>query len=285
MKYKDFTITIFRGIGQVMLQKNAITGLVFLIGIFWVFWLYGIGAFIGSLVGTLTAMFLKYNEQDVLDGLYGFNGTLVGIAMLLFFEPTVLTFVILIIAVCVSSIVMNFMHERKLYPYTFPFVLTTWVFVILIKFLNLLPSALLEVMNFAKIDFLSGISLGFSQVFLQASIVTGILFFIAILINSRISSLYALLGSVVGLLVGISFFPSSVTLMSTGFFGFNGVLCGIAFADKRWSSFIFAIIAIVLSVVIVYDFVTLGLIALTAPFVFATWIVIFCKNKFYPVSA
>ncbi len=120
---------------------------------------------------------------------------------------------------------------------------------------------------------------------MQASIVTGILFFIAILINSRISALYALLGSAVGLFAGLLFFPSLINLISIGFFGFNGVLCGIAFADKKWSSFIFAIIAIILSVLIVYGFIAFELIALTAPFVFATWIVMFCKNKIYPVSA
>ncbi len=162
MNYKDFTVTIFRGIGQVMLQKNAITGLVFLGGIFWAFWLYGIGALIGSAVGTLIAMLFKYREQDVLDGFYGFNGTLVGIAFLLFFKPTVLAFVFLVIAVAASSIVMNFMYERKLSPYTFPFVITTWVFVVLIKVLNILPLAVSEAISFAKIEFLSGISLGFS---------------------------------------------------------------------------------------------------------------------------
>lgn len=279
MDYKDFTRSIFRGIGQVMLQNNGITGLIFLIAIFYASWLMGVGALIGALVGTLTGIVLRYKEKDILDGLYGFNGTLVGIALLFFFKPTVLLFITLIIAVVVSAIVMNFMYKTKYSPYTFPFVLTTWLFIFLIKILNIAPSTISEVIQFTHVDILSGISLGFSQVMLQASIITGILFFIAILINSKISAIYALVGSTIGLLTSLLFFPSLLNLINIGIFGFNGVLCGIAFSDKKWNSFIFAVISIILSVSIIYGFIILNLIALTAPFVFATWITMFAKNK------
>ena len=279
LNYKNFTKSIFRGIGQVMLQKNAITGLLFLIGIFYASWLMGIGALMGVFVGTITALILKYEEKDILNGIYGFNGTLVGIALLFFFKPTILLFLLLIIAVIVSTIVMHFMYKNNLSPYTFPFVITTWVFIFLIKILNITPAAISGVLNFTNIDIFSGISLGFSQVMFQASIITGILFFIAILINSRIAAIYALVGSTIGLLTGLLFFPSSINLINLGIFGFNGVLCGIAFSDKKWIYSIFAIISIILSVGIVYGFITLNLIALTAPFVFASWITMFAKNK------
>jgi urea transporter len=214
-----------------------------------------------------------------LAGFYGFNGTLVGIALLFFFKPTALLFIILIIVVVISTIIMNFMHEKKLSLYTFPFVLTAWIFIFLIKWLNLATPTTAKIVEFTQINILSGISLGFSQVMLQTSIVTGILFFIAILINSRISAIYALIGSVVGFLTGWLFFPLLLNLTNIGILGFNGVLCGIAFADRKWNSLLFALIAIFLSVGITYGFITFGLIALTAPFVFATWITMLARNK------
>ena len=70
------------------------------------------------------------------------------------------------------------------------------------------------------------------MVMLQASVITGILFFIGILINSRISAVYALAGSTIGLLTYYCF-PSLINLINIGIFGFNGVLCGIAFSDKK----------------------------------------------------
>lgn len=280
MTPQHFLLSLFRGIGQVMLQNNVLTGLVFLIGVFYASWLMGIGALIGTLAGTLTAWILRYKEEDIREGYYGFNGTLVGIALLFFFKPTVLLFVLLVLAVIFSTLVMNYMHERKLSPYTFPFVLTAWIFVFLINWLNLAAPTIQDTLNFTQINLLSGISLGFSQVMLQASIVTGILFFIAILINSRISVIYALIGSVVGFLTGWLLFPSLLNLTNIGIFGFNGVLCGIAFAEKKWNSFLLGVIAISLSVGIIYGFISFGLTALTAPFVFATWIILFVRNEF-----
>jgi urea transporter len=67
---------------------------------------------------------------------------------------------------------------------------------------------------------------------------------------------------------GLSF---PLNLVNAGIFGFNGVLCGIAFADEKRYPLLYATISIILSVFIVYGMTTLNLIALTAPFVFATW--------------
>ncbi len=279
MNYRDFVKSIFRGVGQVMLQNNAITGLIFLIGIFYASWLMGFGALIGVLIGTMTALILNYKQKDILDGLYGFNGTLVGIALLFFFEPTVLLFIFLVVAVIISTVLMHVMYKNNLSPYTFPFVATTWVFIFVIEIFNIIPSTISEATNYTTINVFSGISLGFSQVMFQASIITGILFFLAILINSRISAIYALIGSVIGLSFSFLFFPSSINLINIGIFGFNGVLCGIAFSEKRWQSVIYAVISIVLSVGIIYGFMSLNLIALTAPFVFATWATLFIRRN------
>ncbi|MCZ7614213.1 MAG: urea transporter [Ignavibacteriaceae bacterium] len=46
---------ILMGLGQVMLQANAITGLLFLIGIFYNSWLLGIAALAGTIVNAVTA--------------------------------------------------------------------------------------------------------------------------------------------------------------------------------------------------------------------------------------
>lgn len=279
MDYKIFTKSLFRGIGQVMFQNNALTGFLFLVGIFCASWLMGVGALIGVLIGTLTALLFGYKEKDITDGLYGFNGVLVSIALLFLFNPTILLFIFIILAVVLSVVVMNFMYAKKFSPYTFPFVLTTWIFIFLITFFNISTFNISDTINFAKINILSGVALGFSQVMFQASIITGLIFFIAVLINSRISAIYALVGSLVGLLFSLLFFPYSLNLINIGIFGFNGVLCGIAFVDKKSYSFIFALISIVLSTIIIYGFIGLNLIALTAPFVFATWITMFVRSK------
>ncbi|NCA77090.1 MAG: hypothetical protein EOM90_12225 [Alphaproteobacteria bacterium] len=78
----DYITTILRGVGQVMFQNNALTGILFLAGIFYNSWLMGLGAIAGNIASTITAKVLKYSDEDIKNGLYGFNGTLVGIITL-----------------------------------------------------------------------------------------------------------------------------------------------------------------------------------------------------------
>jgi len=167
----------FRGVSQVMLQNNVLSGLIILIAIFCSSWLMGVGAVIGVLVSTITAILFKFKDEDIKIGLYGFNGTLVGIALLFYFKPTIPLFILLIIASGVSTFVMDFMYKRKLSPFTFPFILTTWVFILLINALNIVAPVIFTAGNPAQPDIISGICLDFGQVMFQANIITGVLFF------------------------------------------------------------------------------------------------------------
>ncbi len=80
-----FIQTILRGIGQVMFQNNIYSGILFLGGIFYNSWLLGVAAVLGTIISTAAAQILKYPKQDIQNGLYGFNGTLTGIAVFCFF--------------------------------------------------------------------------------------------------------------------------------------------------------------------------------------------------------
>src|SRR3972149_4133735 len=85
MTVKHFAEIVFRGISQIFLLNNVITGILFLAGAFYNSWLIGIGAVIGLLAGTFTALLFKYKRDDINNGLYGYNGALVGLATVYFF--------------------------------------------------------------------------------------------------------------------------------------------------------------------------------------------------------
>jgi len=172
---------------------------------------------------------------------------------------------------------MNQMIRRKIPPYTFPFVLSTWIAIILIKYFNLIPLRLYETNLASHIDLVSSLTMGFGQVMFQTSIVVGAIFFIAIIVNSKKSAFYGLLGSLVGTLIALVI-SAPLALINIGIFGFNGVLCGIAFANKKYA-FMGALVSIIISVFILYGMVSLNIIALTSPFVFSTWVTLFLMNK------
>ena len=70
-----------RGIGQVMFQNNALSGLLMLLESFEFMANGPIGCKGGNIISTSTGRISGYDRDDIKNGLYGFNGTLVGIAV------------------------------------------------------------------------------------------------------------------------------------------------------------------------------------------------------------
>lgn len=277
---KELLLGVFRGIGQVMFQRNALSGALMLAGIAVNSWWLAVLALAGSVVGTLSAMGLGYSRQDVSDGLYGFNATLVGIAVGIFFNPGVAAVVLFAVGAVGATLLARLMgRQRKLPVLTAPFVLTTWVMIAVGKWL--LPSALAATGASAVVpeaDWLGAFCLNIGQVmFLGSSIFGGILFLAGILVNSRINALYTVLGAALPLLYGL--FSSDFAGFNAGLIGYNAVLCAIALGGRTWQSLAVAVVAVVLSVGLQLWGMGVGMITLTAPFVVAVWLMHLLKGR------
>ena len=99
---KNFPRTCLRGIGQVMFQDNMWTGLLFLAGIIWGAYEEGQGVvawglIAGTIVSTLTGYILQLPDKNGANGLWGFNGCLVGAAFPTFMGDTVWMWIALIL--------------------------------------------------------------------------------------------------------------------------------------------------------------------------------------------
>src|SRR3989339_2015324 len=277
MAIKNFVEIIFRGISQVFLLNNVITGILFLAGAFYNSWLIGMGAVVGVLTGTFTALLFKYKRDDINNGLYGYNGALVGLATVYFFGFNVSAIIALFFGAVLSSIIMHCMIKRKLPPFTAPFIISTWIVMAIILTLHIIPLQSAQLPNASNLEIIPALSRGIGQVMFQENIFTGIILFVGILVCSRISSFYALLGTGIGVVVAfMCSFPLS--MITAGLFGFNGVLCGIALSGKKWHHVILAIASIVVSVFIMFGMSRLGIITLTSPFVISTWLILLLSN-------
>eukprot|EP00039_Didymoeca_costata_P016106 m.282581 g.282581 ORF g.282581 m.282581 type:complete len:204 (+) comp16338_c1_seq2:321-932(+) len=73
-----------RGIGQVVFANNPISGVIITIGIFISSSYSGVYMLAGALASTLMAFALSLHTTMLKDGIYGFNGALIGIAVPLF---------------------------------------------------------------------------------------------------------------------------------------------------------------------------------------------------------
>jgi urea transporter len=303
-----FTDEILRGIGQVMFQNSPIAGLFFLAGLFVGGWKFGFYGLLGTAASTLAARWLAVPATAVQAGVYGYNGTLVGVALAFYLADTTLLPVYVVFAAAVSAVVAgaigNFLSTWNVPALTGPFVVTTWFFALGVYGLDQLGAGAntgrpglpaITAGERAALDLSQigqGIFHGVAEVFFQDSVAVGMLFLLGLLASSRIDCLMAAIGSVVGLATGW-FLGVDAGSLALGLMGYNAVLTLIALAGLFYvldrHSFALAVIAGATSVV-----VTIALSAIvapygghvyTAPFVVTTWLFIAAKPYLHRVRA
>ncbi len=280
MTVKNFIEACFKGISQVFLIENVITGVFFLAGIFYHSRCLGAGAVFGALVGTGFALLLRYKIDDIRQGLYGYNSTLVCLATLYFFGLTIPSLIVSFLGAILSVFITNIMRRTwRLPTFTAPFIVSTWIVMSVLltfRFASLQTSPL-PVAN--TISMISALSLGVGQVMFLEDVVAGMILFVGILAGSRVLALYAAVGTALGAAIALSCsFPPGA--MSLGLFGFNGVLCGIALADRKRGQAYWVVAAIIVSTFMFYGMLKVGIISLTSPFVISAWGILLIKRRF-----
>ena len=289
---------LLRGAGQVMFQNNAWTGLLFLVGIFWGAYHTGSGivawgALLGLTVATLTGYILGLTRRDGEQGLWGFNGILLGCAIPTFIAENAWMWLCVILFAMLTTFVRtgfnNIMSRWKINSLTFPFVFCTWIVLAASRAMHVIPPAHLADPSLPSI-FASGESLrfldlviywlrGIAQVFLVDSWITGLFFLAGLAVSSRWAALWAGIGSAVGLLVAILFKAAGSDVIG-GMYGFSAVLTAIALATvfyrPGFRSALWALFGIVMTIFVQAAMniavAPLGLATLTAPFCVTTWL-------------
>jgi urea transporter len=305
--------TLLRGTGQVMFQNNPLTGLLFLVGIFVNSGKLGGLGVLGLAASTLTAYLLGVDRTLIRNGLFGFNGILVGIGLAFFLQYNGLLVVYIIVGAAVSTVFMmalaNFFSPWDMPALTAPFVLAAWLLLFaVLQFANVRPSSLVapappdphvvpptelrEAATGGAVGLTAGnltnaFFRGIGEVMFQDKLATGVIFLVAILVNSRISALFAALGSALGGLTALTVGANGISIFH-GLYGFNAVLCGIAlgglFFVLTWKSATYALVAAIVSAVVFAAIVVflspIGMPALTAPFVLVTWLFLLPRAGF-----
>lgn len=287
-----------KGAGQVMFQGNAWTGIFFLAGIFYGSYAAGNpavawGALAGLFVSTLTGYILRYPAERGLNGLWGFNGILVGCALPTFLGNVPLMWLAVVIFSGMTTWVMYgltlVLAPYKVSSFTFPFVLTVWFVLLAARIMYALPGSEPEAplvsghfafrLDTGILHLLDYWLRGISQVFLVNSWVTGLLFLIGLACSSRWAAVWAAVASAVALGTAI-LYQCPAGDIANGLFGFSPVLTGIAlgttFYQVSWRTAVWALLGVFATVFIQAGmdtfFSPFGIPPLTGPFCVTTWL-------------
>ena len=147
-----------KGISQVLLIENAITGLIVLVAIALYSVPLSIMAFVSSFIGTVTAKIGGADEKMISQGLFSFNSALSGLAMMLFFRGRHRWIIALFSAVIASIFTAGMMHLTKPFDVpslTFPYIILTWFLLTAshrLQFLEVDDSLVPQVLAYWQLD-------------------------------------------------------------------------------------------------------------------------------------
>ncbi len=292
-KRAPFISETLKGVGQIMLQDNIWTGLLFLAGIFYDDFTMGAAAVLAAATGTLIARLLKFDKEQISIGLYGFSATLVGVALTFMFRADPIVWGLVVIGAALAAILQHVFIEKKIPVFTLPFILVTWVLVFALHHFTSIPAAPaladLDIAGSEIKEFTTSVN-GYGEVIFQGSFVAGVLFMIAVFISNPVAALYGLAGSIVGTWVA-SFYTEPLAEIQMGLFSFNAVLCSIVFAGVKRKDGVLALVASIFAVLIEVYLLKMDLAVLakaggllTFPFVVATWLTLPLKKFLYSFS-
>jgi len=305
-----FADWVLRGIGQVVFQNNPISGAVILAGIFYNSWIYGIVCLFGTIISTATALWFKADKGMVKDGLFGFNGALIAVALVAYTSHNFTTgelpngYLWLYIVLCAAFTTVitpafgSLLGPHKVPGLTMPFVLATWFFLgALLQFTTIDVSTALKPTSpsdftgprpeYSSITWFHGITMGVAEIFFQDNWVTGVVILIGIAINTRIGALMALMGSTLAV-ASAMLYGAHDEAIRDGLFGYNAALTAMAlggmFLVLNRQGFIYTVIGVLVTVRVwpslgVFLEPT-GMPVLTSAFVFVTWLMLLAKDGF-----
>ena len=124
-----------RGVGQVFLANNIISGVLVLAGIMLCSRISAVAAFIGSIIGAGVAALVGEDVRAIENGMYGFNPSLTLTAMVMFYVPSLGSVSFGIVA-SVVTVFIELAVEESLRVYglpfmTLPFCLAALVFIVI----------------------------------------------------------------------------------------------------------------------------------------------------------
>lgn len=280
-----------RGVAQVDLQPNALTGLFILVSLWVAGWDLGLFATIGVVVSTLTAVALGVDRSSIAVGLQGYNGCLTGIALVSSLGRHWSTFLLAIAAAILCTLLTaalsTVLTPYKLTPLTAPFCIVSGVMVIAAPSFervwhsgspHAVSSTTTGPTSLSWSDLWHGFFANVSQVFLIDKWYVGLIMLVGLAIAGPWVVGFAIGASIVGIFVAWAL-GAPASLVANGIYGYNAVLVAIAmgavFLPRTLPCGLYALfgaaVTTALTAALTSFFKPFGGHTFTWPFILTTW--------------
>lgn len=131
-----FARSLLTNVSQVVLIDNVWAGALILAGLFVAGWKVGVAAVLGSVIGSLCALAMGETLTETGNGLAGYSGVLTAIALaVVFLQSSGISWLLAVIGTIITAVVTLLMHQLSGPTYTWPYILTTWVFLIIAHYI------------------------------------------------------------------------------------------------------------------------------------------------------
>ena len=230
------------------------------------------GALLGGVAGLLTAQRRDYPKAERQAGLYSYNGILLGLLLSHQLEWSALLPLLIIASAGLSTMLVHqwlkrAAHGQSLMAYTAPFVAIGWI---LLHVNNASATALNHDQTVNSLTLIQGLFKGVAQVMLLQHPIAGLLIVLGLWLSSRRAALWALTGSLAGLMFGL--YQQDTAAALNGLTGYNPALAALALCQQRRHPWL-PLIGIFVTLLLAPGFGALGLPPLTAPFILSCWLV------------
>ncbi|WP_419689649.1 urea transporter [Burkholderia theae] len=269
---------LLRGIGQIVLQANALTGALLLAALALTDLRLASAALLGSAAASMTAVLTGAERRDVEQGLHGFNGALAALIAVLFAPDSLAAVALVPLAAIGAALVQRAMRvplaRWRQCPYSSPCLAVTalWLPFVALQHANGAVADAALTLSSAADALLSGVA---QTTFAQGAW-AGVLIVAGIAAASRRAAAFALGGAIVSTVLLVALGASGASY-ADGLLGFNGALAALALLPRGPRA---ALAAAALAALIQWLATRAGMPAFTAPFALASWVTVAVARRF-----
>ena len=240
----DFTNTCLRGVGQIAFANNPFSGLLIVLAVGlqsdWV----ALTLLVGIAAATLTAYWLKLDRPSIRNGIFGFNGALVGLALGTFGSwgngsGSGAWLLAIALGAALTTVLMQKLglwmaSHWKIPAMGIPFHIVAYGFLAISLYvpqpvfqLGSPPpfSNPAETLEGARL--LSALITGLGQIFFSGGLVSAVLVVLALALCSPTGALVGVLGGAIGLITGLAL-GTDLNVLYAGLWSYNSALTAIA---------------------------------------------------------